>query len=61
MVPQGAALARRVLENRFVIGYTLNMKLPVTFDRIENGVRAAECPAIPSGVRQGKTKPEAFS
>jgi len=35
------------------------MKLAVTIDRDEDGVRVAECPAIPGCVSQGTTKDEA--
>jgi predicted RNase H-like HicB family nuclease len=60
VMPQGDALAGRVLENCSVIGYTLGMKLSVTIDRDEDGVWVAECPAIPGCVSQGKTKPQAL-
>jgi predicted RNase H-like HicB family nuclease len=36
------------------------MKLSVTFDRDEDGIWVAECPAIPGCVSQGKTKAEAM-
>ncbi len=38
----------------------LDMKLSVTFDRDEDGIWVAECPAIPGCVSQGKTKAEAM-
>jgi predicted RNase H-like HicB family nuclease len=60
LVSQGDALPGCALENCFVIGYTLNMKLSVTLDRDEDGVWIAECPAIPGCVSQGKTKPLAL-
>jgi predicted RNase H-like HicB family nuclease len=36
------------------------MKLSVTLDRDEHGIRVAECPAIPGCVTQGKAKTEAL-
>ena len=60
LVPQGDALAGRVLANGTVVGYTLIMKLSVTIDRDEDGVWVAECPSIPGCVSQGKTKPDAL-
>jgi len=50
----------RVLANRAVVGYTVNMKLSITLDRDEDGIWVAECPSIPGCVSQGKTKPEAL-
>ncbi|MEO6568187.1 MAG: hypothetical protein ABIO94_05445 [Opitutaceae bacterium] len=35
------------------------MKFSVTIARDENGVWVAECPSIPGGVSQGRTKTEA--
>ena len=51
--------APRVLANRPVVGYTLNMKLSVTLDRDEDGIWIAECPSIPGCVSQGDTREEA--
>jgi predicted RNase H-like HicB family nuclease len=50
----------RMLANRAVVGYTVNMKLSITLDRDEDSIWVAECPAIPGCVSQGKTKPEAL-
>ena len=36
------------------------MKFTVTFDRDEDGIWIAECPAIPGCVSQGTTKEEAL-
>jgi len=36
------------------------MQFIVTIDSEESGVGIAECPAIPGGVREGATKPEAI-
>jgi predicted RNase H-like HicB family nuclease len=36
------------------------MKFLVTVDRDEDGMRVAECPAIPGCVSQGETREEAF-
>jgi predicted RNase H-like HicB family nuclease len=59
-VSQSHPLARRILANNAFVGYTLNMKLSVTFDRDEDGIWIAECPSIPGCVSQGKTKPLAL-
>jgi predicted RNase H-like HicB family nuclease len=40
---------------------TLTMKFQITFDRDEDGIWIAECPAIPGCVSQGPTQAEALA